>query len=424
MRPEDDEALEPFRTLMRESHLLAPHDIPDLIARHAPAVGLRDPMIYLADLQQQVLVPFPSELPAPEDTRQPAVLGVESTLAGRAYQHVDVIAQDLDTSDLRIWIPLLNGTERLGVLAATIERSVDVQDGGTSGRRLRLFASLVAELVMTKTMYGDAIVRLRRTAPMGLAAEIQWSLLPPLTFTNQRISVAAALEPAYDVAGDSVDYAVDPDAARFAVFDGMGHELASSQLASLVVAAYRNARRAGQTLTQTSSYVDEVVTAAFAGEGFVTGVLAELDLDTGELSWVCAGHPPPLLLRHGRLVRSLEVQPRLPFGLGLDEPAAGDDPLLSSEAGPQMGSEHLEPGDYVLLYTDGVIEARSPRGELFGVERLTDLMLRSLSAGLPASESMRRAVSALLSHQGSSLRDDATMLLAQWQPEHPERVLP
>ena len=127
-----------------------------------------------------------------------------------------------------------------------------------------------------------------------------------------------------------------------------------------------------------------------------------------------AGHPPPLLLRHGRLVRTLELEPELPFGVALGEDA--------SEL--NIGTEQLEPGDYILLYTDGVIEARSPDGELFGVERLTDLMIRNLAAGMPASETMRRAIIALLKHQGSELADDATMLLAQWLPERPEELLP
>ena len=62
---------------------------------------------------------------------------------------------------------------------------------------------------MTKTLYGDTIVRLRRRAEMGLAAEMQWSLLPPLTFACPQLSVAGVLEPAYEVAGDTFDYAVD-----------------------------------------------------------------------------------------------------------------------------------------------------------------------------------------------------------------------
>jgi serine phosphatase RsbU (regulator of sigma subunit) len=241
---------------------------------------------------------------------------------------------------------------------------------------------------------------------MGVAAEVQWGLLPPLTFTDGRVSLAAALEPAYDVAGDSVDYAVEHDKARFAVFDGMGHELRSAQLVGVVVAAYRNARRSGQTLVETCRHIEQALTATFGDEGFVTGLVAELDVATGILTWVSAGHPPPLLLRHGRHVKTLELEPRLPFGVVVPD---GSTALA-------VGTEHLEPGDRVLLYTDGVIEGRSPSGEQFGTDRLTDLLIRNLAAGMSNSETMRRAVLALLHHQGDDLADDATMLLAQWRP--------
>jgi serine phosphatase RsbU (regulator of sigma subunit) len=316
-------------------------------------------------------------------------------------------------------VPVLDGTERLGVLAVTVGDPEFLVPTSPPGRALRFLASLVGELLASKSMYGDALVRLRRTAPMGLAAEIQWSLLPPLTFASRDVSIAAALEPAYEVAGDSVDYAVDPGRARFGIFDGMGHELLSAQLVGLVVAAYRNARRAGQGLVATTHHIEDALHQVFGGETFVTGVLAELDTATGALTWLSAGHPPPLLIRHGRLVKTLEVEPRLPFGLDLEGTWAAD-------AGPEptIGTDQLEPGDYLLLYTDGVIEARSPAGELFGVDRLTDLIIRSLAAGLPASESMRRAVNALLLHQEGNLGDDATLLLAQWRPEHPESLLP
>ena len=78
--------------------------------------------------------------------------------------------------------------------------------------------------------------------------------------------------------------------APIAVFDGMGHGLASAQLVSLVVNAYRNARRAHRSLTETIRLVDAAVTDIFAGEAFCTALLAELDTDTGEFRWVSAGH--------------------------------------------------------------------------------------------------------------------------------------
>jgi len=87
---------------------------------------------------------------------------------------------------------------------------------------------------------------------------MQWSLLPPLTFACHEVTVGAALESAYEVAGDTVDYAVDPGWARVAVLDGMGHGLQAAQLASLAVAAYRNARRSDRRLTETAQFDGQV----------------------------------------------------------------------------------------------------------------------------------------------------------------------
>jgi serine phosphatase RsbU (regulator of sigma subunit) len=251
---------------------------------------------------------------------------------------------------------------------------------------------------------------------MGLAAEMQWSLLPPLTFACEQVTVTGVLEPAYEVAGDTVDYAVDDHTARVAVFDGMGHGLASAQLATLAVSAYRHARRAGRPLPDTAAHIDEVLLEALTGASFTTAVLAELDTVTGVLRWVNAGHPEPLLLRHGHLVKTLHAPPRPPLGMLL--PAAAT--VLRT---PRIGAEQLEPGDCVLFYTDGVTDARSPTGEFFGEQRLADLIVRNLAAGLPAPETMRRVVHALLAHQLGRLDDDASLLLVQW-PTNPTAVLP
>jgi serine phosphatase RsbU (regulator of sigma subunit) len=74
----------------------------------------------------------------------------------------------------------------------------------------------------------------------------------------------------------------------------------------------------------------------------------------------------------------------------------------------------VQPGDRLLIYTDGAIEARSPEGEFFGQERLVDPVTRNLAAGLPAPETMRRVVHALLDHHAGDLDDDATLLLVEW----------
>ena len=73
----------------------------------------------------------------------------------------------------------------------------------------------------------------------------------------------------------------------------------------------------------------------------------------------------------------------------------------------------LEPDDRVLLHTDGVVEARPPESEEFGLDRLMDLLIRESASGLLASEVLRRLVHTCLELQGGRLRDDATLLL-EW----------
>jgi serine phosphatase RsbU (regulator of sigma subunit) len=185
----------------------------------------------------------------------------------------------------------------------------------------------------------------------------------------------------------------------------MGHGLHSAQCAVFTVAAYRSARRSGLALPEIMDSIDDALASGFGGELFTTSVLADLDTESGSFRWVNAGHPFPLLMRGGKVVKALEAEPRPPLGLG---------DLLDGQR-PAIGEEQLEPGDIVLLYTDGVVEARSPDGDFFGVDRLADLVSTQLAGGLSAPETMRRVVRELLAHHEGQLTDDATLLMLQWR---------
>ena len=394
-----------LQTLADDAVLAAPYELADLIDRCARGMGARSAVVFLVDMQQQMLLPFVSRTGPGDDTRL-TELSVDSTLAGRAFQNFEMHTQDAGVEGTRVWLPLPLGTDRLGVLGVVLDDGADLaaDDGWLAGQLGRL-AARAANLIATKTPYGDTLVLLRRRVEMGLAAEMQFLLLPPLTFASRPVTVAAALEPCYFVAGDTIDYAVDAGRTRVAMFDGMGHGLQSAQCAVLTVASYRNARRAGRTLTETMESIDATLYDGLGGEVFSTAVLLELDTDTGMLQWANAGHPEPLLIRSGKLVRQLYVEPRPPLGLG----------YLGEGETPTIGHEQLEPGDQVLLYTDGVVEARSPEGEFFGVERLADLVIRHLAGGLTAPETIRRVVRELLDHQQNQLSDDASLLLLEWR---------
>jgi serine phosphatase RsbU (regulator of sigma subunit) len=269
-----------------------------------------------------------------------------------------------------------------------------------------LLASVLAELLATRRSYGDAVELARRRLPMQLATEIIWGLLPPLTFATGSVVVSAILEPCYEVGGDVFDYAVNDGIAHLALFDAVGHGIAASMLSTLAVNAYRNARRCGLDLVDTYRSIDKWVGAQYP-DAFLTAIVAELDLATGRYRRISAGHPAEMLLRQHRLVRSLPAPTALPLGIG---------DRLGSRV--EVIEETLEPGDYLLLYTDGVVEARSASGEFFGTERLAGFVTRALADQLPAAETMRRLVKAILDHQHEQLQDDASALCLHWLGSH------
>jgi serine phosphatase RsbU (regulator of sigma subunit) len=254
----------------------------------------------------------------------------------------------------------------------------------------------------------------RRTRPMSVAGELLWQLLPPLTVASEDLAITAVLEPSYDVSGDAFDYHVGSADAQFSIFDSSGHDLNAGLTTSVALAASRSARRTGHDLVGISTRTDRALTEQFDDHRFVTGVLAHLDLHTGRLRYVNAGHPEPVLLRAGRAVRALAGGRRMPLGRIAT--------LVPQPA--EVGEEHLEPGDLLLLYSDGVVEARDENGEEFGVERLVGLAERAAADQLPAPETLRRLAHAVREHRSRELHDDATMILVEWSGTAAARLLP
>ncbi|HEX7166275.1 MAG TPA: PP2C family protein-serine/threonine phosphatase [Acidimicrobiales bacterium] len=368
--------------LLEESHWLHPDAIPDVVRRHGASVGLRDVHLYLVDKEQRLLMPFPSDAAVPLD--------INSTLAGRSFRRVEVVV-----AERVVWFPLLDGAHRIGVMSAEVDTPDDVVI--VRGRRL---AALVAHLLITKQPYGDAIVIAQRREEMKLAAELRWAVLPPLTFASPDVAVSGFLEPAYDVAGDAFDYAVNGETLHLAVFDAMGHGLAASRLANLAMVSYRNSRRRGSSLEETYRAMDEIVFSEEGPDAFVTAQLVTLDIPSGLLRWINAGHPHPILLRSAATGTTLTGTTVLPVG------------LRSMEG--EVGEMHLQPDDTLLFHSDGVTEARSPGGEEFGRDRLADMLVRAASSGEHLAEIVRRLTHAVLDHQQGHLVDDATLLLVHW----------
>jgi hypothetical protein len=394
-----------FAEVVNRSHLATAEDLPTILDDVASLVGM-SARLYLVDLGQRELHPVrPEHGPA---------LPVDATVAGRAFARLEIVVVAADGEPPHLWLPVLDGTERLGALRLTLPGGADPRDKILRENCWTL-AGQIAHLVLSKQLYGDLFHRVRRGKPLSVAAELLWQLLPPKVFATGQVVIAAAMEPYDQVGGDGFDYAVDDGRAWVAIFDAMGHDLQAGLTTSMALAATRNARRAGADLIGAAELADRTIAGHRPADSmsYATAFLAHLDLDTGELHYLNAGHPPPAVLRDGRVVRLLDTVSRPPLGLG---------DLQDRE--PVVRREQLQPGDRVLFYTDGVTEARSPQGEQFGLERLADLTERHEAAGLPASETLRRVVRAVLEHQDGRLQDDATLLMLEWTTTGQATLLP
>ena len=389
-----------FSDLLERSHLVQPDGLAPAVAAVMSRLGCRT-RIYLVDEEQRALRLIP---PAGQPAAEPVPLA--DFPAGDVFCLVRTIAAN-DGSGW--WVPMVNGTDRLGVVEFSFAGGVDAGDE-TLRKRCETMAGLVGHLITVTEPKGDFLLRARRVRPMSSGAELITQMLPPLTVSNDRLVLSAVLEPRYDVGGDGFDYALDGSVARMSIFDAVGHGLKAGLACTVALATIRAARRAGQDLYQQARAADAALLEQFDDARFVTGILAELDLDTGELRYLNAGHPWPILLRGGKSLRELPGGRRMPLGL--------------NDARPGIGEETLEPGDQLLFYTDGVTESRDPAGDMFGVSRLIEQLEQHAAAGLPAPETVRRLAHAVATHHDGPYVDDATLLLAQWSPAAAERTIP
>ncbi|HEX2291219.1 MAG TPA: PP2C family protein-serine/threonine phosphatase, partial [Pseudonocardiaceae bacterium] len=283
--------------IIEAGHTVSGDDLPRVINEAMGLVGMTAQM-YLVDLAQRTL------RPVPKDHR--AAVTVEGSLAGRAFQFVEAFAGTDPDEGVVLWLPMVDGTDRLGVLRLGLPDGADGDDSRLR-QRCSVLAGLIGHLVAAKLPYGDVLNVTRRSTPLTVAAELLWQLVPPLTFTTRDLVITAVLEPHDQVGGDAFDYAVDGEVAFCGLFDAVGHDLQAGLATAVALAAIRNARRSGEcNLSVIARRADAEIIAHGPHGRFVTAILARLHTGTGKLSYVVAGHPPPLSLRANKTVKALQ----------------------------------------------------------------------------------------------------------------------
>ncbi|WP_410674969.1 PP2C family protein-serine/threonine phosphatase [Amycolatopsis sp. cmx-4-68] len=371
--------------LLEGAHRAPPERLPAVVAEAGRALDLRIG-IYLADYDQRTLVPLRADVAGELD--------IETSVAGDVFRHAGTTVTR-DGPEPTLWTVLLDGVERLGVLEIVPFDGADPDDP-VLREQCRWLATLLGHLVTVTTQYGDGLDVRRRRRPRASPAELLWQSLPPMTAATESVIVGGSVQPAYDLCGTVFDYALSERRAQLAMFDTGPRTGPSNYAVVNALAAYRAARRDGASLEDQYAAIGKEL-AGLGSAPEVRGVVAELDLRTGVLRWLDAGHPAPLIVHRG--------EPLPDAGTTTARFTAGGRP-------PRAEEVRLRPGDSVALYSPGLIGTTDRTGEPFGRTRITELLT---SDALPP-EIARLLTQAVLSHSDGELRHDAGVLVARWVP--------
>ncbi|WP_370416628.1 PP2C family protein-serine/threonine phosphatase [Streptomyces fradiae] len=294
-------------------------------------------------------------------------------------------------------------TAAIGAVALTLCLALGWYDGLFPGRRGT--TALVSVAGVTAAGLVAAVMRRRREAELAsvrsIAEVAQRVLLRPVPRTAGELSAAVSYTAAVAearIGGDLYEVVTSPGGVRVIVGDVQGKGLDAVETAADVLGAFREAAHDEPDLTGVSARLERAMNRTLGGERFVTAVIAEIRQDR-TMALLNYGHPSPLLLQADGTARFLDPEKRaLPLGLGLHR-----------TAGPEVLDTEFRPGDQLLLYTDGVTEARDRRGTFYPLaSRLHLLKAKSPEDALDALHGD------IVAHTGGPLGDDAAMLLLRY----------
>lgn len=379
-----------LRSLMMRAEAAAPVDTVDAVAGGLlEMLGAHEVSFLIADFSGRTLSRLGHTVAsnaADEDTKER--VGLVGTPHGEALATQQAVLVE-EGPATRMLVPVTTRGEAVGVLELVLPFAPEpamVED-------VRVAAHQLAYLVIANRRYTDLFEWGQRTAPLSLAAEIQRRLLPDAyTCEASQFTLAAWLEPAGQVGGDTFDFSLERDALHLSMTDAMGHSVQSALLATILVGSLRNTRRAGASLEEQARNAHEALVANVGLDQFVTGQVARVDLVTETAQVINAGHPLPYRVRDGR-ASQVPLAPELPFG-------AVEDASWAVQHLP------LEPGDRLVFLSDGLLER--------GPAQLKIEAILEDSADLHPREAIQQLMHQVLDAAGGELEDDAAALCLDW----------
>ncbi len=274
-----------------------------------------------------------------------------------------------------------------------------------------VFASVLAGIVFAG--FAKERMRERVAKDMAMAASIQENAIPqvfPPFADERRMDIFAAMHTARDVGGDFYDFFfTSPSKIAFLVADVSGKGVPAALFMMRAKATIKGEVLSGLPLDEVMARVNDALSGDNDANMFVTAWIGILDLETGEVAFVNAGHNPPILL---------------------ERPEEGGRKFMRERSGMVLGAMpglkyrlhtmHLSPGGMIYLYTDGITEQPDGKGELFGEDRLLFAIGTMLSAGVEAidggkSPLLAAIFDAVISHgAGADQADDCTQLVIRY----------
>ncbi|MGW1726261.1 PP2C family protein-serine/threonine phosphatase [Streptomyces sp. NPDC002306] len=343
-----------------------------------------------------------------------AVLVIELTLAHFIY-----------TGPLLTAVPALaavalgpKGTTAAAALALAISVTTATYNGAWGTQQV--YSNLLAlALVSVASFISSRAVQERRQRELDqvrrIAVTAQEVVLRPVPACLGPVlagSLCLAAGTGAQVGGDLYEAVQTRYGVRMIVGDVRGKGLSAVRAVAVVLGAFREAVHYEEDLLDVMNRCAAALRREFAVpgaygqevllEGFTTALIAQVP-DEPVVQLINRGHPPPLLLHQGSATSLMPGLPSPPLGL--------EDLVTDLPVKPE--SYAFTPGDRLLLYTDGVIEARDRDGEFFALPEI----MEGIRVDTTPPEFLERLHQALIRHAGGDLADDAAMILADWLPE-------
>jgi len=273
---------------------------------------------------------------------------------------------------------------------------------GISGSRIDALETLASEAAMAiynARLYKDSQDKRKMDEQLSIAREIQQALLPKPELELTYARAYSHNIPCYQIGGDFFDYFnLENERFGFAIGDVAGKGLPAALLASLVQGIFSAQSFTDASLSDVISKVNHNLALRGPGNRFVTFFFGILDPE-GNCTYVNAGHNPPILVLQDGTMKELTEG-----GMVLG---------LFTEAQYESGKIRLQPGDHIVLFTDGIVEALNSAEEEFGMERLVELLKKNAQSS--STEILTQVREAVLSFSANAPQhDDITLMVLEF----------